>query len=108
MRAGIVVRLQVLVVEARALAELAVPGLELARGFHVGDDGIGAGADLLHLLEVGGLERGNHDGGVAGVQWQRRRPRPASPGDLGPTVHDSLYVGSPPGRGRRDALQTAL
>src|SRR3546814_14979379 len=60
-RAGLVERLQVLVVEARSLAELAVPGLEPLRRGRVLDDGVDPSADLLHLLEVGvpkGLEHG--------------------------------------------------
>ena len=56
-RARLVERLQVLVVEARPLAQLAVPGLQLLRGLGVLDDRVDAGADLLHLLEVGVLER---------------------------------------------------
>src|SRR5215469_11959454 len=57
--------LQVLVVEAGPLAQLAVPGLELARGIRIPHDGLGAGADLLHLLEVGFLVGGDHGGRVS-------------------------------------------
>ena len=48
---------EVLVVEARALAELAVVGLERLGGARVVDDRVDARADLLHLLEVGELHR---------------------------------------------------
>ena len=55
--ARLVVRLEVLVVEARPLAELAVPRLERVRRLRVGDDGVDPGADLGHLLVVAVLER---------------------------------------------------
>ena len=45
-------RLQVLVVEAGPLAEVAVPGFERLCGGAVGDDVGDAGPDLLHLGEV--------------------------------------------------------
>src|SRR5207244_12825519 len=53
-------RLEVLVVKAGALTELAIPRLELLRGRRVADDRVDAHADLLHLLEVGVLERAQH------------------------------------------------
>src|SRR6202041_3209223 len=43
-RAGLVEGLQVFVVEAGALAELAVPGLQPLGGLGVADDGLAAGA----------------------------------------------------------------
>src|SRR3546814_3151156 len=46
-RAGLVERLQVLVVEARSLSEMAVPGLEPLRRGRVLDDGVDPRADLL-------------------------------------------------------------
>ena len=55
--AGLVVGLEVLVVEARALAQLAVPGLERLGRLRVGDDGVDPGPDLGHLLVVAVLER---------------------------------------------------
>jgi hypothetical protein len=65
--------------KAWPLAELPVVGLQRLGGVRVVDDRLGAGADLLHLLEVGELD-GLHDGGrvrrrVAAV----RRPRSSLP-----------------------------
>ena len=48
--------LEVLVVEAGTLAELAVVGLEGLRGLGILDDGVHPRADLLHLLEVRDLD----------------------------------------------------
>src|SRR6056297_106001 len=53
-------RVEVLVVEARPFAELAVPGLECLRGVRVVDDRLHPRPDLLHLLEVGEFDRGRH------------------------------------------------
>ena len=46
--------------EARPLAELAVPGLELCRGLAIADDGVDPRADFLHLFEVGILKGRQH------------------------------------------------
>ena len=71
---GPVERVEILVVEARALAELPVVGLERLGRLPVADDRVDAGADLLHLLEVRQLH----------ASWRcrrarRRRPRPSAP-----------------------------
>ena len=58
--ARLVVRLQVLVVEARPLAQLPVPGLERLRGLRILDDRVDARTDLVHLLVIGVLVRGEH------------------------------------------------
>jgi len=52
--------LQVGIVEAGPLAELTVPGLQVPRGRRIMDDRVDAGADLLHLLVIGVLERSQH------------------------------------------------
>ena len=54
--AGLVVGLQVLVVEAGPLAELAVPGLQVLGRVGSSTICVDPPADLLHLLEVGVLE----------------------------------------------------
>ena len=46
-------RLQILVVKARTLAEIAIPGFERLGGGAIGDDLIDPGPDLVHLGEVG-------------------------------------------------------
>ena len=46
-------RLQILVVEARSLTEVAVPGFERFGSGGIGDNRIDAGPDVLHLREVG-------------------------------------------------------
>src|SRR5262249_482468 len=58
--ARVVERVEVFVMEARALGELAVPGLQLLAGALVVDDGRGAVADFLHLFEIGIFPRGPH------------------------------------------------
>src|SRR5215475_13686925 len=77
---------EVLVVEARALAELAVPRLELLCGAGVLDDRVDPGTDLAHLLEVRVLEVGQQV-----TEARRRRTRRGEPaadalGQVGPTV----------------------
>ncbi len=61
---GAVEGLEVLVMEARALAELPVPGLECIRSVAVVDDRIDASTDLFHLLEVGRLQEAGGAGGL--------------------------------------------
>ena len=68
----LVVGLQVLVVEARPLAELAVPRLQRLGGRRVLDDGVDAGPDLVHLLVVAVLEGLRRYG--SGVELVTRRP----------------------------------
>ena len=57
---GAIERLEILVVEARALAELPVPRFQRLGRARIRDDRVHARADLLHLLEVGELERARH------------------------------------------------
>ena len=81
---------QVVVVEAGALAELVVPGLERLGGPLVLDHRVNAGADLLHLLEVGELNE------VGRVLLARRRggamQQQDVADDLGPAVIDQVLV----------------
>ena len=69
-------RVEVLVVEARPLAELAVVRLQRLGRVRVVDDRVDAGADLLHLLEVGELDR---LGQAARRRVDRCRPRASAP-----------------------------
>ena len=56
----LVERVEVLVVEARALAEPVVPRLERLGGLRVADHGLGPLADALHDLEVDHLQQVGH------------------------------------------------
>ena len=60
MRPRRVERLQIGIVEARPLAELAIPGLEFCRRFAILDDGVDPAPDFLHFFEVGILKRSSH------------------------------------------------
>ena len=91
-RPRLVERLQVLVVEARPLAELAVPGLEAAaRSPGPRTTSSTRRSDLLHLLEVGLLERRQHVRRRCGrLRRERRDPRADPLGDVRPAVHDEV------------------
>ncbi len=56
--------LQIFVMEARTLAELAIPGLELLCCFAILHDGVDPRANFLHLFEIGVFECGQHLLGV--------------------------------------------
>jgi len=93
-------RLQVVVVEARPLAELAVPRLERVGGRGVLHDRVDARADLLHLQEVGGLEHlGDRLGRQVRVAFAHGDGEQLA-GDVGPAVGDEILFG-PPARGER-------
>src|ERR1700759_1922244 len=97
--------LQVLVVEARPLAQLAVPGLELARDGRIPHDGVGSGADLLHLLEVGLLVGGEHGRRVQVLPRKPGDPGADPPGDVGPAVLYQVHVRVPAGLVGGEVLQ---
>ena len=84
--------------EARPLAQLAVPGLEgLGRG-RVLDDGVDPGPDLVHLLVVAGPEGGLDELGgelAAGADLGHDAVADAL-GDVGPAVLDQVLVGEAP------------
>ena len=92
MRVGLVEGLQVLVVEARTLAELPVPSLEVPRRDRILDDGVDPSADLAHLLEVGVLESCQHVLGGELVRRQRHDPGPDPAGQVGPAVPDEVLL----------------
>ena len=79
--------------KAGALTELAIPRLELLRGRRVADDRVDAHADLLHLLEVGVLERAQHAFGrpLLGREHHDLAPHPAR--DVGPAVPGQVLLG---------------
>ena len=80
---GTVERLQVLVVEAGPLAEVAVPRLERLGGGRIGHDRIDARPDLFHLGEVGQF------GGVRPCVVHDRQLFD----EAGPRVVDQVLVG---------------
>ena len=59
-RARRVERLEIFIVEARALAKLPIPGPEFLRCFAMRHDGVDPRADFLHLFEIGIFERRQH------------------------------------------------
>src|SRR5581483_5013510 len=101
--ARFVERLQVLVVEAGALAQLPVPGLQRVSRRAVVDDGLDPGPDLLHLLEVGVFEgveqRVDAELATRGHALEQLGLHP--PGDVGPAVLDQILVagGAEPAHG---------
>ena len=91
---GSVESLEVLVVEARSLAELPIPGLEAGGGRRVPDDGVHPVPDLLHLLEVGLLQNA---GQIRSGPPDRSRSRVTSlPDDVRPAVHHQVLSAKPP------------
>ena len=99
-----VVRVEVLVVEARPLAELAVPRLERVGGARVADDGVDSGPDLVHLLVVAVLVGSTHRlGGELGALLTQGEHHPVADAlrDVGPAVLDQVDVGEPTGLERR-------
>ena len=84
---------QVLVVEARPLAELAVPGLQRLGGGRVLDDRVDARADLLHLLKSASSisSAALFASSVAGSRLARRRRQQVAD-DVGPAVADQVLV----------------
>ena len=90
-------RLQILVVEAGALAEVAIPGLERRRGGAIGDDLIDSCPDLFHLGEIRELD-------VAGPLLGVHRPirvmahHGKLAGDARPGVGDQILLGLSAGR----------
>ncbi len=91
----VVVRLQVLVVEAGPLAQLAVPGLERLGDVRVGDDLVDAPTDLLHLLVVAVVVGPQQTFGAEVAVGDR--PVADALGDVGPAVHHQVGVGEPAG-----------
>ncbi len=108
LRAGLVECLQVLVVEARPLAELAVPGLEALGGGGVSHDLVDARADLFHLLEVGVFEGAQHALGreLLGRERQDLAAHPAR--DVGPTVLREVFFGEHPRLDGGEVFEPAL
>src|SRR6201989_1233807 len=100
--------LQVLVVEAGPLAQLAVPRLELARRVRVPHYRVGAATDLLHLLEVGLLVGGEHRRRAERLRRQRGDPGADPAGDVGPAVLHQVLVRGPAGLVGGEVLQPAL
>ena len=90
---GPVERGQVVVVEARPLAELAVPRLQRLGHHRVLHDLLHPGADLLHLVEVGQFDRGGQ-ALRAGVALPVAHPDQQVADDVGPAVaHQVLRLG---------------
>ena len=88
---------QVLVVEARPLAELVVPWLERRCGIGILDDGVDPGPDLFHLLEVSQLHQLcgviHH---FAGFHLLARQQKDVAD-DVRPAVLHQVFLGEPPG-----------
>ena len=82
--------------EARPLAELAVPGLELLRRRRIADDRVDAGADLLHLLVIGVLERGQHALARPLLPRQRQDGCADAARQVGPAVLHQVFLAVPP------------
>ena len=100
--------LQVGIVEAWPLAELAVPGLEVLRRRRIADDRVDAGADLLHLLVIGVLERGQHALARPLLLGQRQDALADAARQVGPAVLHQVLRRGPAGLVRREILQPAL
>ena len=83
-------RVEVLVVETRPLAELAVVRLERLRRRRVGDDRFHSGTDLLHLLEVGEFH-GGHEALWCEVALPSLHPDEQVADDVGPAVVDEVF-----------------
>src|SRR5207245_517443 len=107
-RARRVEGLQIGVVEARPLAELAIPGFQFRRSFAVADDRIDPSTDFLHLLEIGILERRQHVWRGALLARQVHDPGADSPRQVGPAVLHEIFFRGAAGLGRRKMLQPAL
>ena len=99
-------RLEILVVEARSLAEVAVPRLERLGGGGVGHDRVDSGADLLHLGEVGQIH-------CAQTFFVRHSFDAVLPhheellDDARPRVVDQVLVGVAAGREQLEVLDAA-
>jgi hypothetical protein len=81
-------------VEARPLAELAVPRLQRLGGVRVVDDRLHARADRLHLLEVGQLDRLGRVGTRGDRTLAHHDQQLAD--DVGPAVVDQVLGFEPP------------
>ncbi len=78
--------------EARALAQLAIPGLEVLRGVAVLHDGVDAGPDLFHLFVVGVFECGQHVRRCHLLARQLHDPRANAARQIRPAVlHQILF-----------------
>ena len=90
MRVGPGEGLQIFVVEARALAQLAIPRLELFARL-AADDLLGACADFAHLLVIGILE-GGHDA-FGGALFGRHvdHLRTDALAEIGPAIIDQIF-----------------
>jgi len=94
--------------EAGPLAELAVPGLEVLGRLRVADDGIHPGADLLHLLEVGVLEGGQHGLRAHLLPRYGLHLLADAAGQVGPAVLDQVLLGAAARLVLGEVLQPAL
>ena len=101
-------RLQIGVVEARPLAQLPVPGLQLLGGLAVLHDRRGPRADLLHLFEVGILVGGQHLLRRALAGRQLGDLLADAPRQVGPAVHHQVDLGVAAGLVGGEVLQPAL
>ena len=106
--AGLVERLQVLVVEAGPLAELPVPRLEALGRVRVLDDRVDPGPDLLHLLEVGVLVGRHHPLGGELVRRELHDLAADAAGQVGPAVHHQVFLGHAAGLVGGEVLQPPL
>lgn len=107
----LVERLEVFVVKARSLTQLAIPGFQGFGGPEVLDDGIDTSANLAHLLVVGLLVSPSK---VLGAKRCARIPdlgdnAIANPlRDIGPTVLDQVLIGETPGLQDREIHEPLL
>ena len=108
MRAWRVEGLQIGVMKARPLAELAIPGFQLRRRLAVADDRIDPGADFLHLFEVGILERRQHVWRGALLARQIHDFGANAPRQIGPAVLHQIFFRGAASLVRGKILQPAL
>src|ERR1700735_1037683 len=84
---------QIVVIESRALAELAVPRLQRLRGALVLDELVDARADLIHLFEVGNFREASdlfHRYRRGLVPSHEQAAKVAD--DVGPSVADQVDI----------------
>ncbi len=100
--------LEVLVVEARALAELPVPRLQRLRGGRIHNNRGHARADLLHLLEVGQLHRARDRFGREVRLVVREHHREQLADDVRPAVVHQVFLLVATGRQDLEVVHTLL
>src|SRR5690349_17260369 len=108
MRARRVEGLQIRVMKAWPLAKLAIPGFQLRGRLAVADDGIDPGADFLHFLEIGILERRQHLWWGALLARQIQHFCANAPRQMGPAVLHQIFLRGAAGLVRGKILQPAL